>query len=160
METIQQQIGALQAIVQNQQAGMKRQRFAIIALAGIIVAGGFISACSSNSVPNTFDSITCRALKVINADGNERIYASTDNLGNPVFTISDRKDQIRFLAGTDDDGGSSLTMKDKKGKMRISLDCDEKGDAKVFFFDTNEKLRVIAGTRVNGEVLLPTKDLK
>jgi len=51
-------------------------------------------------------------------------------------------------------------MKDKKGKMRISLDCDEKGDAKVFFFDTNEKLRVIAGTRVNGEVLLPTKDLK
>ena len=160
METIQQQSGALQTIVQNQQAGMKRQRGAIIALAGIIVAGGFISACSSNSVANTFDSITCRALTVVNADGNKRIYASTDNLGNPIFSISDRKDQTRFLAGTDDDGGSSFTMIDKKGKMRISLDCDETGDAKVFFFDTNEKLRLYAGTRANGEVLLPTKDLK
>jgi hypothetical protein len=39
METIQQQIGALQFIVAKQQASVKRQRFAIIALAGIIVVG-------------------------------------------------------------------------------------------------------------------------
>ena len=44
METIEQQIGALQVIVAQQQVSGKRQRFAIIALAGIIVAGGFIAA--------------------------------------------------------------------------------------------------------------------
>ena len=46
MEIIPQQIWALQAIVTQQQVSVKRQRFAIIALAGIIVAGGFIAAAT------------------------------------------------------------------------------------------------------------------
>ena len=73
METIQQQIGALQLIVQKQQAGMKRQRFAIIALAGIIVAGGFIAAVSQKKP------------MIVSGFSNER---SLDNM----FLITDEGD--------------------------------------------------------------------
>ena len=62
METIQQQIGALQTSV-------KRQRCAIIALAGVIVAGGFIAAVRPAG-DATFDMITCKGWKVVDERGN------------------------------------------------------------------------------------------
>jgi len=82
METIQQQIGALQLIVQKQQAGMKRQRFAIIALAGIIVAGGFIAAVRPVG-DAAFDTITCKHLQVIDNNGTVRFAAFTTKEGEP-----------------------------------------------------------------------------
>ena len=69
METIQQQIGALQTSV-------KRQRFAIVALAGIIVAGGFIGAVRPVG-DAAFDTITCKNLQVIDNNGKVRFAAFT-----------------------------------------------------------------------------------
>ena len=89
METIQQQIGALQISV-------KRQRFAIIALVGIIVAGGFVAAVRPVG-DATFDKITCKGWSVIDKDGKERILAAT-------------------LA----DGDATVQWRDKDGKQRIS----------------------------------------
>ena len=71
METIQQQIGALQVIVARQQVSGERQRFAIIALAGIIVAGGFIAVVRPAG-DATFDKFTCKEWKVVDGDGKVR----------------------------------------------------------------------------------------
>ena len=95
METIQQQIVALQVIVAQQQVSVKRQRFAILALTGIIVAGGFIAAVRPVG-DATFDTITCKKWKVVDGDG-----------------------KLRIRAGTLADGTASVQWRDKDGKRRI-----------------------------------------
>ena len=70
METIQQQLNALQISV-------KRQRLLNIVLLGVIVAGGFIAAVRP-AVDANFDKITCKGWKVVDAHGKERITARTD----------------------------------------------------------------------------------
>ena len=70
METIQQQLNALQISV-------KRQRLLNIALHGVIVAGGFIAAVRPAG-DAAFNKITCKGWKVVDADGKERITSRTD----------------------------------------------------------------------------------
>ena len=103
VETIQQQIGALQVIVQNQQAGMKRQRFAIIALAGIIIAGGFIAAVRPAG-DATFDSITCKGWNVVDEKGKLRIAAGTTDDGDASVAWLDKDEKRRIMASTHANG--------------------------------------------------------
>ena len=81
METIHQQIGALQTSV-------KRQRLLNIALLGIIVAGGFIAAVRPAG-DATFDTITCKGWKVVDGDGKVRIGAGTFADGTVILPIKD-----------------------------------------------------------------------
>jgi len=181
METIQQQIGALQLIVQKQQAGMKRQRFAIIALAGIIVAGGFVAAVRPAG-DATFDTITCKGWKVVDKDGKIRINASTlangdatvqlrdkdrkiridastNANGSARMTWSDKDGNMRIDAATLTDGTASVTWIDKDGKMRINAATETDGDASVYMIDKDGKFRIKARTSADGTVALPTEDL-
>ena len=135
METIQQQIGALQVIVAKQQVSVKRQRFAIIALAGIIVAGGFIAAVRPVG-DATFDTITCKGWKVVDKDG-----------------------KLRIVAATLDDGQASVALLDKQKKARISATTFADGDAGMTWRDKDEKTRIGAVTYADGTVNLPTTDL-
>ena len=96
METIQQQIGALQTSV-------KRQRFAIIALTSIIVAGGFIAAVRPAG-DATFDKITCKTWRVVDKDGKLRIDASTLAAGSASVTWRDKDEKIKIMAATLADG--------------------------------------------------------
>ena len=126
METIQQQIGVMQKSI-------KRQRFAIIALTGIIVAGGFVAAVRPAG-DATFDTITCKAWKVVDKDGKVRIMATTA------------------------DGYAGVTWRDKDEKGRIVASTFADGDASVAWFDKDEKVRIAAATLADGTVVLPMKD--
>ena len=111
METIQQQIVALQVIVAQQQVSVKRQRFAILALTGIIVAGGFIAAVRPVG-DATFDTITCKGWKVVDKDEKVRIAASTLADGNAGVSWLDKDDNLRIMSGTRADGILCLPTKD------------------------------------------------
>ena len=134
METIQQQIGALQLIVAKQQASVKRQRFAIIALAGIIVAGGFVAAVRPAG-DATFDTITCKGWNVV-----------------------DKDEKVRITATTFAEGHTGVGLRDKNGKLRISASTNADGSANVTWFDKNGTFRISASTNADGTVYLPTTD--
>jgi uncharacterized membrane protein len=105
METIQQQIGALQTSV-------KRQRFAIVALAGVIVAGGFIAAVRPVG-DATFDTITCKTWNVVDADGKTRVAAATLANGTAGVQWFDKDGKARISAATLADGTVILPTKDE-----------------------------------------------
>jgi len=159
MEIIQQQIGALQVIVAKQQASVKRQRFAIIALAGIIVAGGFIAAVRPFG-DATFDTITCKTWKIIDKDGKMRIGATTDANGYASVQWHDKDGKQRIAAATFADGNATVSWLDKDEKLRITATTFSDGFSSLAWFDKNMKTRIEAGITADGKVLLPTKDLE
>jgi hypothetical protein len=175
METIQQQIGALQTSV-------KRQRFAIVALAGIIVAGGFVAAVRPAG-DATFDTITCKGWKVVDADGKlrivagsevngkagvvwvdkegkQRIMASTFSNQSASVQLRDTDEKMRISTATYTDGEACVGWLDKDGKVRISASTKANGFASVGWLDKDEKMRISAGTFADGNVVLPTEDAK
>ena len=161
------------------QKSIKRQRFAIIALAGIIVAGGFVAAVRPAG-DATFDTITCKQWKVVDAEGKERITAFTNPDGMAGVTWNDKDGKKRIAAGTlagqasvqwfdkDEkmriealtlaDGTASVKWVDKDGKPRISAKTLANGSAGVGWLDKEGKVRITAGTVADGTVLLPTQD--
>lgn len=157
MEKIQQQLGALQVIIAQQQLSVKRQRFAIIALACIIIAGGFIAAVRPVG-DATFDTITCKAWKVVDKDGKVRIMATTAD-GYAGVTWRDKDEKARIDASTTADGYASMAWRDKDGKARIDASTNADGGAGVTWLDKDGKFRIMAATLAGGNVLLPTKDL-
>ena len=159
METIQQQIVALQVIVAQQQVSVKRQRFAILALTGIIVAGGFIAAVRPVG-DATFDTITCKTWKVIDKDGKMRIGATTDANGYASVQWHDKDGKQRITAATFADGNATVSWFDKDEKMRITATTFLDGFSSLAWFDKDMKMRIEAGITADGKVLLPTKDLE
>ena len=158
METIQQQIGALQAIVTQQQVSVKRQRFAIIALVGIIVTSGFIAAVLPVG-DATFDTITCKTWKIIDKDGKMRIGATTDANGYASVQWHDKDGKQRITAATFADGNATVSWFDKDEKMRITATTFLDGFSSLAWFDKDMKMRIEAGITADGKVLLPTKDI-
>ena len=151
METIQQQIGALQVIVAKQQASVKRQRFAIIALTSIIVAGGFIAAVRPAS-DATFDTITCKGWKVVDKDEKVRIAAGTSVDGNSIMIWLDKDEKRRIMATTLADGSAGVAWYDKDGKTRISALTRASGTADVQLSDKDGTTRIYALTQADGTV--------
>ena len=128
METIQQQIGAMQTSV-------KRQRLLNIALLGIIVAGGFIAAVRPAG-DATFDTITCKEWRVVDKHGMVRIAAAANAAdGYAGVAWLDKDEKVRIRASTTADGSAGGEWRDKDGKVRIT-----------------------AATLADGTVFLPTTD--
>ncbi len=149
MQTIQQQIGALQVIVAKQQVSVKRQRFAIIALAGIIITGGFIAAVRPAG-DATFDSITCKGWNVVDEKGKLRIAAGTTDDGDASVAWLDKDEKRRIMASTHANGQASVAWSDKDEKQRIVATTLVDGNASVMWLDKDEKQRVGAGTTADG----------
>jgi len=143
METIQQQLNALQTSV-------KRQRFAIIALAGIIVAGAFVAAVRPVG-DATFDKITCKGWKVVDGDGKQRIAAATLAGGQAFVHLFDTDRKLRISAETFDDGTAGVKWYDKEEKVRIKTSTFAEGDAIVQWRDKDGMLRILAGTYADGQ---------
>ena len=158
METIQQQIVALQVIVAQQQVSVKRQRFAILALTGIIVAGGFIAAVRPTG-DATFDTITCKEWKVVDADGKVRIVAATFADGRAGVQWLDKDEKMRITAITFANGYAGVQWNDKDGKVRIGASTLADGGSTVDWLDKNEKLRIRVGTFANGTVVAGVNDI-
>ena len=95
METIQQQIGAMQEEIKRLREELE------------VVKKG------------NFDTITCRVWNVIDADGKERITAFTSPDGQAGVQWLDKDGQMRINALTLADGYASVQCLDKDEKSRI-----------------------------------------
>ena len=149
----------LQTQIDELRASSKRQKIAIIALASVIVAGVGVAAIQPAG-DATFDTITCKAWKVVDKDGKVRIGATTDANANASVVLFDKDGKVRIGAGTPADGQASVELFDKDEKQRISASTTADGQASVQWRDKDGKLRMAAVTRADGTVVLPTSDLK
>ena len=102
----------------------------------MIVAGVGIAAIQPAG-DATFDTITCKAWKVVDKDGKSRIAAGTLANGTAGVQWFDKDEKMRINASTLADGNASMLWNDKDGKVRIG-----------------------ATTYADGAVRLPTSDLK
>ena len=170
METIQQQIGALQVIVAKQQVSVKRQRFAIVALACVIVAGGFVAAVRPPTSPNAAAEFFAKQnqqdpyMTSPNAAAAEffaKQNQQTPNLSMPnawaaeFLAKQNRQNQQNQQVQIGDATFDTIICKrwvvvDKYGKVRIDARTDADGQASVYWLDKDEKLRIGAGTSADG----------
>ena len=134
MDNIQDQIRVLQTSV-------RRQRFAIVALASILAGSALIGVVrpvgDATFDIDTFDieTITCKTLRVVDEDG-----------------------KVRISAYAEADGSAAVGWYDKDGKVRIAAYTqDADGTAGVAWFDKDEKVRIGAATKADGTVSYPTK---
>ena len=88
METIQQQIGAMQEEIKRLREELE------VAKKG------------------NFDTIICKGWYVVNEDGKQRICAFTNSDGNAIVGWCDKDGKARIAAGTLDDGTVVLPTED------------------------------------------------
>ena len=105
-----------------------------VAFVGYVVSQPF--STKRFPINPTFDTITCKEWKVVDADGKLRIAAAT---------FANGEASVQWLD------------KDEKGRIKAGTFAD--GDANVKWRDKDEKVRIGASTDANRIVSLPTKDL-
>ena len=149
----------LQTQIDELKTSSKRQKLAIIALAGVIVAGVGIAAIQPAG-DATFGTITCKDWRIVDKDGKQRIDAGTNADGDASVTWLDKDGKMRINATTLADGNASVQWWDKDEKLRIAAVTLADGQASVQWRDKDGKVRMAAVTRADGTVVLPTSDLK
>jgi len=113
METIQQQIGAMQEEIKRLREELE------------VVKKG------------NFDTITCKGWSVVDEDGEKRItaYAKFDwadvTLGVASVDWFDKGGQLRIAARIIDDGYAGVELKDKDGKSRITAATHAEGTVEL-----------------------------
>ncbi len=154
MDTIQEQIRALQTSV-------RRQRFAIVTLASILAGSALIGAVRPAG-DATFDTITCKEWKVVDKDGKTRIGAVTRADGTAGLALLDKDGKTRIGAVMGFDGGATVAWYDKDGDFRIGATTLLDGSATVRWFDKDGRERIAAYTLANGAagLALFDKDMK
>ena len=140
----------LQTQIDELKASSKRQKIAIIALAGVVVLYAV----------KPYGVITCKGWKVVDKDGMVRINAVTSADGTATVGLFDKDDKVRISAGVAASGSAGVGLTDKNEKVRIGGTTNADGSASVMWNDKDEKVRISAGVSANGTVELPTKDLK
>ena len=96
METIQQQIGAMQEEIKRLREELKEVK------------------------KGNFDTIACKTWKVVDADGKTRIAAATLADGQAFVQLLDKDEKTRIEAVTTDSGIAVVLWRDKDEKMRIA----------------------------------------
>jgi hypothetical protein len=175
MDNIQDQIRELQTSV-------RRQRFAIVALASVSVGAALIGAARPTG-DVVFDKITCKSWSVVDVDGKERIAARTKAHGEAGIEWFETGGRMRMEAGIKPDETAWLCLLDKEGNWRLTTSTyfdgtphvhlstgkagsrsiragmDRDGAALLQWFEgTNIPLRL--GTTAEGGIIYPTKDGK
>ena len=161
----------LQTRIEKLETSLNRQKLINIALASVIVAGVGVAAIQPAG-DATFDTITCKAWRVVDKDGEVRIAAgkmdknckvlvdagTDDSNGVESVTWQDKDGKVRMSAGTFPDGGAGVMLLDKNEKLRISAVTLADGGAGVMLLDKNGQGRIMALTNADGTVILPTVD--
>ena len=111
METIQQQLNALQTSV-------KRQRLLNVALLGIIAAGGFIAAVRYDDRPPLL-KMRCQELQIVDNAGNEHIRLASSADGGADIQLFDKNGKTKLLAETKADGSTDIKMFDRDGNIKL-----------------------------------------
>ena len=151
------------------------------AIINCVFAVAFVGYVVSQRNP-TFNTITCKTWKIVDANGEERITAFTNPggiasvvwidqywktrivmatlaNGKAGVTLFDENGQERIAAATYSDARATVAWIDTNGKSRIDAGIFESGVAGVQFYDEEENQRISAATlSAKGPVLLPTKD--
>ena len=169
----------LQTQIDELKTSSKRQKIAIIALAGVLVF----------FVVKPKGVITCDGWRVVDKDGKVRIEAAgTDADGDTSVLWFDKdgtwriaasilvngdatvawKDKSRLLSsgkprvvvGTSNDGNAIVQWLDASGNLRINAGAFIGGNAGVQWLDNHGNLRIGAMTFYGGQVSLPTSDQK
>ena len=155
METIQQQIGALQAEVKQLRAELDR-----------VLTG-------------KFDSLVCRKLTITDKEGKTRIAAGTRDEDEVGIWWLDSKKRVRISAttsSTDLDSGrdgiasinllgitaptwaATAVVADPLEKVRVSLFTSDEGEARIQLFDQERVRRIDIGIYQLGESFVVLKD--
>ena len=127
----------LQTQIDELKASSKRQKIAIIALAGFTV---FFAV-------KPHGEITCDGWRVNDKDGNQRITAGT---------TADGYAGVQWF----DIATKSTVNGNKFATVRIEAWTNADGEARVQWRDRDGKTRIVATTFADGTVELPTEDLK
>ena len=149
----------LQTRIEKLEASLNRQKLINIALASVIVAGVGVAAIQPAG-DATFETITCKELRVIDKDGKLRIAAATLANGQAGLAWLDKDQKIRITAATNPDGSAAMGWLDKDGTARIAAETSADGQATLAWLDKDGKMRIFAATLADGTVVLPTSDLK
>lgn len=154
METIQEQIGALQAEVKQLRAELDR-----------VLTG-------------KFDSLVCRKLTITDKEGRTRIAAGTRDEDEVGIWWLDSKKRVRISATTstdldpERDGIASINLLgitaptwaatavvvDPQEKVRVSLFTSDEGNSSIQFFDEERVKRVDIGTSEIRDAFVSLKD--
>ena len=145
----------IQAQIQSLQTSVRRQRFAIVALATIL-AGCTLLGAVSPAGDATFDTITCKAWRVVDKDGKGRIRAATSDEGNAALVWFDEDGRGRIIVSTQGSRAGTMTFFDKDYVGRIHVSTSERGNASVSLYDKDGEERILAATNADGTVLYPT----
>ena len=129
----------LQTQIDELKASSKRQKIAIIALAGFTV---FFAV-------KPHGEITCDGWRVVDKDGIQRITAGTTADGYAGVQWFDPPQRLQGYGNWN-----------KTGALRIEAWTNADGEASVQWFDKKYKKRIGAATLADGTVVLPTEDLK
>ena len=81
----------------------------------MIVAGVGVAAIQPAG-DATFDTITCKAWRVVDKDGKQRIGAGTFANGKAGVGLLDKDEKVRIVAKTNADGTVELPTRDLKAK--------------------------------------------
>ena len=155
METIQEQIGALQAEVKQLRAELDR-----------VLTG-------------KFESLVCRKLTITDKEGKTRIAAGTRDEDEVGIWWLDSKKRVRISAttsSTDLDSGrdgiasinllgitaptwaATAVVVDPQEKVRVSLFTSDEGNSSIQFFDEERVKRVDIGTSEIRDAFVSLKD--
>ena len=154
METIQEQIGALQAEVKQLRAELDR-----------VLTG-------------KFDSLVCRKLTITDKEGRTRVAAGTRDENEVGIWWLDSKKRVRISATTstdldpERDGIASINLlgitaptwaatavfADPLEKVRVSLFTSDEGNSSIQFFDEERVKRVDIGTSEIRDAFVSLKD--
>lgn len=148
METIQEQIGVLQAEVKQLRAELDR-----------VLTG-------------KFDSLVCRKLRIIDKEGRTRIAAGTRDEDEVGIWWLDSEKHVRISALTDSEGLASINLfgitaptwaanamvSDGLEKVRVSLFTNHDGESRIHLFDQERVRRIDIGIHEIGEAFVVLKD--
>lgn len=148
METIQEQIGALQAEVKQLRAELDR-----------VLTG-------------KFDSLVCRKLTITDKEGRTRIAAGTRDEDEVGIWWLDSQKHVRISALTNSEGLASINLlgitaptwaanamvSDGLEKVRVSLFTSDEGESRIQLFDQERVRRIDIGIHEIGEAFVVLKD--
>jgi hypothetical protein len=105
-----------------------------------------------------FDTVTCKAWKLVDNDGKVRMFANTsDSDAGMVWT--DKNGRVRMRAVTCINGQAGIGWHDTDGNGRMIVKTEADGLADMAWYDKDGKVRIMAATN-RDFTSLPTKVLK
>jgi hypothetical protein len=139
----------IQTQIRDLQASVRRQRVAIVTLS-CILAGAALYGAASPASDATFDTVTCKAWRVVDKDGKVRIGANVAESGSPVLVLTNTNEVPVVMASVLDGDRGYLGIHDRDGKARLTAAFGEDKAIGLRLFGDNREPRVALHVSANG----------